>query len=261
MQPALGIDLGKVSFHRFYQLFLPFLPGGTLLIGLVLAHPDFIRGMTVALGLGRYSRMGAIAFGSYVVGLLLYGFSYCLCSLLERVLFTVMVKLFRPKRENVELSKRAAWRRAAANMLGPDIIPRWPGTGGGEDVSLALAEISDDRWDHEWNDWYNGLQDYFYKVKFRLPVDFQLLWHHLQAIGWAALFIYFKTPLRGHWSVLVVIFTVISYALVFRLIPAYAYWNSDPFVYWQFLSNILREDRRRRIGVERKAESSETAGS
>jgi len=259
MQPTLGIDFGKVSFHRFYQLFLPFLPGGTLLIGLVLAYPDFFRRMMAAPGLGRYSQVSALAFGSYVVGLFLYGFSYSLCSLLERVGFALVVKLFPPYRNNIELSKRHAWRRAAANLLGPDVIPRWPGTGGGEEVSLALAEISDERWDHEWNDWYNGLQDYFYGLKFPLPVDFQLLWYHLQATGWAVLLIYFKTPLRGHWSVLLVTFTVILYALVFRLIPAYTYWSSDRLVYWQFLSRILLEDRKGRTGVEFKAGSSGTA--
>jgi hypothetical protein len=131
--------------------------------------------------------------------------------------------------------------------------------GTGEDPSAALLGVSDDRWDVEWNDWYNGLQDYFYGAEFPLPVDLQLLWSHLQATSWAMLFVYFNTPLRGHWSVLLVVFTVIAYGLVFRLFPAYEYWKSDRLVYWQFLGKLLVDARRHRTGEESESNPPQAA--
>src|SRR6202044_1809422 len=112
MQPSLGIDFGKVSFHRFYQLFLPFLPGGTLVLGLVLAYPDCFHRAKLTLEMGHYSRLAMLFFGSYGAGLLLYGFALAVSTICQLIGWAAITKLWPPTRNNLDFSKRVAWRRA-----------------------------------------------------------------------------------------------------------------------------------------------------
>ena len=52
MLPEIHFNFGQVTFERIYQVFLPLIPGGTLVGGLVLAYPQRVHDAEVTLGLG-----------------------------------------------------------------------------------------------------------------------------------------------------------------------------------------------------------------
>src|ERR1700737_4760844 len=104
--PEIRVNFDQLTFERVYQIFLPLIPGCTLVGGLMMAHPQSAYSVAVALGLGRYSRIGALLCCVYIVGLILYGFSVVItayCSML--VAWFLGKKILFPKLKNKPLRK------------------------------------------------------------------------------------------------------------------------------------------------------------
>ena len=114
------------------------------------------------------------------------------------LLGSVIYKKWPPRRPNEIPSRSTIWRRVASEFLGTlTPLPTAPNAPGiiGNDI--------------EWQDFYNVLQDYVLRGSPVLPKDFLLVFTYLQATGWALLYLYWRTALNGHWSVLVVSLVVI----------------------------------------------------
>ena len=246
--PEVHVNFGQVTFERIYQIFLPLIPGGTLVGGLLLAHPEFASHTTSVLGLGRYSRIGLAVFTVYVSGLLLYGVSISVMGTFALVAAFTIGKKFRAVRDNLALSQRPVWRRLATGFLGNDLVPSLPtlppalAQAGQANVPQILTALQQ-QYDFEWQDWYNALQDYVLRGSPVISNEILFLWTYLQATGWALLYLHLKTPLRGHWSVSLVSASLIFFGATFAYGAHFLYWKYDRLTYWDFLARLINEIR------------------
>src|SRR5882757_6740247 len=119
MLPEIHVNFGPVTFERIYQIFLPLIPGGTLVGGLILAYPQRVHDAEVTIGLGRYSRVAVLACSIYLVGFILYGFSLMISANCTVFLSNIVYKFWPPNRPNEAASKSWVWRRVASEFLGP----------------------------------------------------------------------------------------------------------------------------------------------
>jgi hypothetical protein len=83
MIPRVHFSLGPTSFDRFYQAFLPLIPGGVFIGGLLVAHPGFGLLLRNAFGFSEYADLGALVFAAYVVGFVLFASS---SSVMEKIM-------------------------------------------------------------------------------------------------------------------------------------------------------------------------------
>jgi hypothetical protein len=225
--------LGKLHSSVFTKFFLPLIPGGTLVGGLVFAYPQRAYDVAVTLGLGRYSRVAVFICSVYLVGFILYGFSLTVSGNCGVFLVMTVYKRWPPNRENEAPSKSWVWRCVASQFLGQSLCPSPstapPGTPAGY------------TFDVEWRDLYNVLQDYILRGVSVLPNEVFLLFTYLQASGWALFYLYWKAPFRGHWSIMVVsIFLILSTAPI-TFTTNFAYWKYDRLTAWDFTARLINE--------------------
>ena len=253
MLPEVHINLDRLAIHHIYQVFLPFVPGCTLLIGLLLAHPEFSVLAAVA-GLGYYSRLAAVVFVAYAAGLVLYAvsafFGAALSTSASRLCFTI--KRWRPIRDNLVISQNRVWRTVAASFLGnklPPIPPVLPGSSGLTTASWQFAPHVPQavlQYDADWNDWYNVLQDYVLRGIPLLHPDTLFLWAIIQATGWALIFVSLQPGLGRHWGVLVVVVPVVLFCALPQFGAVYFYYKYDRLMPADFTARLLAEIRTRK---------------
>ncbi len=232
MLPEVHVNFDQLTFERVYQIFLPLIPGCTLVGGLLMAHPQGTSALAAALGLGRYARIGALICCVYVVGLILYGFGVVItsyCSMLLAWLFG-KIKIPFPERQNQVPSKSTIWRRVASEFLGT-LTPLPP--------SPPLPPIAGN--DVEWQDFYNVLQDYVLRRSPILHNELLLLFTNLQAAGWALTYLFWRTALRGHWSVILVSIILILFTASFPFGVNFVYWKYDRLTPWDFTARLINE--------------------
>ena len=232
MLPEIHVNFGPVTFERIYQIFLPLIPGGTLVGGLILAYPQRVHDAEVTIGLGRYSRVAVLACSIYLVGFILYGFSLMISANCTVFLSNIVYKFWPPNRPNEAASKSWVWRRVASEFLGPSLSPS---------ASTVPGAPPAYTFDVEWRDLYNILQDYILRGVVILTNEFFLVFAYLQVTGWALFYLYWKTPLRGHWSVLVVSATLILSTAPVTFTTNYFYWKYDRLTPWDFLARLINE--------------------
>lgn len=233
--PEIHVNLEQLTFERIYQLFLPLIPGSTLVGGLMFAKPASVFAVSSALGLGRYSRFAVLLCVVYIVGFVLYGFSIWMVGNCTVLLNYVVYKKWPPKRPNETSSKSFVWRRVAAELLGASLIP--------PTAQLPLPPLSGN--DVEWQDLYNILQDYALRNFAVVPKEVWTIFMYFQATGWALLYLYLRTPLRGHWSVLVVSIALIFLGITFPFGNYFFYWKYDRLTAWDFTARLINEIKMR----------------
>ena len=230
--PDVHLNFGQVTFERIYQIFLPLVPGGTLVGGLMLANPGKAHTVATTLGLGPYSRFALLACAVYIVGLVLYGFSVAVTAWFSILLSSLVGRWWPSIRKNETSSRSTMWRRVAAQLLGtltpPAPLPPAPALSGN---------------DVEWQDYYNVLQDYVLRGKAVIVNELLLLFTYLEAVGWALLYLYFRTPLRTHWSPLVVSVTVILFGSTYPFVTNLYYFKYDRLTPWNFTARLINEIR------------------
>lgn len=229
--PEIHVNFGQITFERFYQVFLPLIPGGTLVGGLVLAHPQRVHDMEFNLGLGRYSRVVILVCSVYIAGLILYGISLAISGNCSVFLAGLVPKLWPPMRPNEAPSKSWVWRCVASEFLGTSLSP--------PHLPMPAPPLSGN--DVQWQDLYNVLQDYALRGAAVLPNELLLVFTHLQATGWALFYLYWKTGLRGHWSVMVAsVILILSFAPV-PFTANFFYWKYDRITPWDFTARLINE--------------------
>jgi hypothetical protein len=232
--PEIHVNFDQLTFERVYQIFLPLIPGFTLVGGLMFAHPHSTYAVAVALGMGRYSRVAVLLCSVYVVGLILYGFSVGVTGNCSVLLAMSIGKIWPPIRQNEGLSKSTIWRRVAAEFLG-SLTPLPAG--------LSLPAIGGN--DVEWQDFYNVLQDYVLRGIPVLHNELLLLFTYLQATSWALIYLYWRTAMRGHWSILVVSITTIIFSATLPFAVNFFYWQYDRLTPWDFTARLINEIKMR----------------
>jgi len=229
--PEIHVNFDQLTFERVYQVFLPLVPGGTLVGGLILAYPQRIRDVEATLGLGRYSRVVVLISSIYLVGFILYGFSLAISGNCSLFLANIVPKAWMPGRPNDGPSKSWVWRCVAREFLGQSLSPPPPAM-----PALPLSEN-----DVLWQDLYNVLQDYVLRGVPVLSNEFYLLFTYLQATGWALFYLYWRTALRGHWSVIVVCAILILSTVPGPFVANFFYWKYDRLTAWDFMSRLINE--------------------
>jgi hypothetical protein len=239
--PEIHIDVGTLAFERIYQYFLPLIPGWVLTGGLIFAYPRTAYSVANALGLGRYSRVAVLIVTVYVIGLTLYGFSAAVtaqCTIwLNQLAFKVSIKLKRPiSRTNLVFSKSWVWRTVAAEFLGPALTPL------PENPALPIHN----GFDGSWQDLYNVLQDYVMRGNPPLSGEILLTFTYLQAAGWALMYLYWRTPLRAHWSALVVSLVIAVFCATFPFGVNFFYAKFDRLSAWDYTARLIAEIKSRK---------------
>jgi hypothetical protein len=237
--PEVHFNLGQVTFERIYQIFMPLIPGSTLVGGLMLAYPASAAVASNALGLGRYSRFVVLVCTIYIVGFVLYGLSVIVTANCSVVLTDTVFKKWPPKRPNDVPSRSTVWRRVASEFLGPSLTPPLP-------APSAPALIGNDV---EWQDLYNVLQDYVLRGVPILHNELLYFVTYLQATAWALLYLYLRTPMRGHRSVLVLSIIIIVSTVILPFGANFFYWKYDRLTPWDFTARLISEIRVRQMQI------------
>jgi hypothetical protein len=237
--PEVHVNFGQVAFERIYQIFMPLIPGSTLVGGLMLVYPASAAAASSALGLGRYSRFALLLCIIYIVGFVLYGLSVFVTANCSVILTDIVFKKWPPKRPNQVSSKSTVWRRVASEFLGASLTPPLP-------LPQAPALVAHDI---EWQDLYNVLQDYVLRGVPVLHNELLLFVTYLQATAWALLYLYLRTPMRGHRSVLVISIILIFSAVILPFGANFFYWKYDRLTPWDFTARLINEIRVRQTQV------------
>ena len=264
MLPEVHVNLDRPTIHHIYELFLPLFPGGVLVAGLVVAHPQFsIR--AAAVGIGYYSRVAAVVFVAYTAGLILYALSTIFGALLSFLLTNLYfgsAKL-RPFRNNRTISQNHVWRTVASTFLGQQLVPPPPATGLFTTVPPAPQPAAQNELQHDldWNDWYDVLQDYVLRKAPLLPPDAHFFWTIIQATGWAFAVLSLQPGLGRHWSILIVVAPVVLLCALIQFGATYTYFKYDRLTSADFTARLLAEIRQREDASRGDAPPSRTVGS
>lgn len=123
--PDVHVSLDRPTIQHIYQLFLPLVPGGAFVIGLMLARSDLVAYFAVSSGLGYFSRVAAMVFSAYVAGVLLYALSVHFGSLLSVGLAQPIFRNeFPPDWTNSEFDQGEN-RRGQGPLLSRDFARPW----------------------------------------------------------------------------------------------------------------------------------------
>jgi hypothetical protein len=240
MLPDIHVNFGQLTFEKVYQTFLPLVPGGTLVGGLIVTNPQRVHDISLALGLGRYAMLAVLLYSIYIVGLILYGFSAVVTGICSAAIVFLVPKVKIRNRPSEAASKSWVWRCVAGEFLGQTLSP--------SPITVPGAPPAY-RFDVEWEDLYNILQDYVLRGVAILSNEIYLLFTYLQAAGWGLLYLYWRTALRGHWSILIVSIPLIIFGATMPVGANVYYLKYDRLTPWDFTSRLIREIKSRQSNV------------
>jgi hypothetical protein len=254
MIPDVHVNLDRPTIQHIYQLFMPIVPGGTLVIGFVLVHPDYLARLAAS-GIGYYSRIAAMVFVAYAVGLLLYALSVHFAFIVNTCLAHVVGRSqkLRPLRNNASISQNHVWRTVANAFLGEQLAPVPPTLLGGS-TSLFMNSTHCDQpippnvqqYDTDWNDWYNVLQDYVLRGAPILAPEIYFLFSIVQATGWAIVVVSGPSRIARHHPLgLVAVALLIVLTALVQFGATYVYLNYDRLSAMDFTARLLTEIRAR----------------
>jgi hypothetical protein len=255
--PEVHVSLDRPTIQHIYQLFLPFFPGGTLILGLALARPDSLAYFAASRGIGYYSLIVAAVFLAYVAGLMLYSLSLNFGAILSTILNQLCwtSTKCRPTRNNATTSQNHVWRTVAAAFLGKQLTPSSPAGLAGSGLFTSSNDFphgvpaSVQQYDLDWNDWYNVLQDYVLRGVPVLPSEVFFLFMIIQATGWALLIVSVPSRLgRQHPVALVVIALLVVFSALTQFGASYFYFKYDRLPAMELTARLLAEIREREDG-------------
>ena len=251
--PEVRLNLDRPTIQHIYELFLPIIPGGTLVMGLLSARPEWLVHLGAASGVGYYSRIAGIVFLAYVAGLMLFVLSIHVGGLLMGALNEIYSRSpkLRPVRINLSISQNRVWRTVADAFLGKQLAPTPPALSGSglftnstqfqQPVPAAVLQ-----YDQDWNDWYNLLQDYVLRGIPVLANEAFFLFTITQATGWAIIVVSANSHFGRHHPIS--LFIVALLVLLTALLPflaSYYYQRFDRLSALDFTARLLAEIRAR----------------
>lgn len=228
--PDVHVNLDRPTIQHIYQLFLPIIPGGALVIGLLLTHPDYMTHFAVAQIIGT-------VFVAYAAGLMLFVLSTHFAGMLSLSVAVHCNKnpKRRPSRENMSISQNFVWRRVATAFLGDKLAPPLQ-------VDPNLQQVND----QIWNDWYNVLQDYVLRSAPALAPDVYFLFTTVQATAWAIVFTSaYSTLAKRHPVALSVVVLLLIVTALAPFGANYWYRKYDRLNATDLVARLLAETRAR----------------
>jgi len=247
MLPEVHVSLDRLAIQHIYQLFLPLVPGGTLVIGLCVAYQSPLASPSVFAYLGR---VAAVCFFAFAVGLMLTAVSTICSGVAVGVVQAIVFRnpRLRPSRSNRPISQNPLWRTVAAAFL-DKLAPTPPppnATGSGIFISAAqflpgAAPPNVVGYDVMWNDWYNILQDYVLRGRDIVNQDILFAWVEIQATAWAFAFLSLYPALGRHWTVFFISAVIILFAALMPFVMIYNYWKTDRLTPLDFIARLLAE--------------------
>ena len=252
--PDVHVNLDRPTIQHIHQLFLPFVPGGSLVVGFALTHPEYLGYFGAASAVGYFSRVTAVVFVAYVAGLMLFALSVHFGALFSAVLSDLSGRSpkLRPFRKNQLISQNRVWRTVANAFLGDGLAPDPPtivGSNGVFTTSAAFASPappSVQGYDMAWNDWYNVLQDYVMRGVPILAPEIYFLFANIQATGWAIIIVSLGSRLGRHHLVAVFVIALLVILTASAQFGAtYLYLKYDRLMAPDFTARLLAEIRAR----------------
>lgn len=260
MLPEVHVSLDRLTIQHIYQYVLPFVPGSTLVIGILWANSLF-HGLSGASGLEYLLRIAALAFIAYAVGLMLYALSAIFGSFVSTL--TAMVWFsnpkWRPSRDNKTISRNRVWRNVTVNFLGTQLTPRPPDLPNANvytaaDQFFPNVPIAVQQYDAEWNDWYNVLQDYVLRGGgFPLAPEVAFFLNIIQATGWSSILLTLYLWHGGHWGLLTVEAAIVLDLATASFAAVYNYYKYDRLTPADLIARLLVEIRKRPDGERSSA--------
>jgi hypothetical protein len=230
MYPPLQVSVGRLSYNRAYQLLIPFLPGGTLVLLLMLRRPYLISHGSAELGLGHFGLAAALIFGAYVAGFILQFLSTGVQAAISFAFWSQRRRKYH-HRDYPELAKSRVWRSIATQFLGEKLTPPTPHT----DEERNNTE-------DDWREWYNVLQDYLRDEPVLLiPHSTLQSIVGAQATGWAIIIAEFAFPTYRHWELLAIALLSILLALAVPPYQTWLYTITPQISTWKYSARLLRE--------------------
>jgi hypothetical protein len=231
--PEIHVNVGELTYERIYQFFLPLASGATFVAGVVLNNPTYFSEKADAFRLSAYFSVALLVCAAYVVGLVLYGISLVISGNCTIALNQVLYKKWPPRRENSQAASSLVFRRVASEFLGPSLTP-----------PMAMPALTGS--DVEWQDLYNILQDYVLRKGITRVNEALLFYLHLEAVGLALTYLYFRTYMWHHWWVLAICFLTVLQGAFAPGIVNYVYWKFDRLSGWDFVARLIGEIRKAR---------------
>ncbi len=230
MYSPLQVNLGRLSYNRAFELLIPFLPGGTFVLLLMLRRPYLISHGSAELGLGHFGLAAALIFGAYVAGFILQFLSTGVHVAISFAFWWQRRKKYY-QRDYPELAKSRVWRSIATQFLGEKLTPPTPQT------DEERNDTEDD-----WKEWYNVLQDYLRNEPV-LVVPYTTLQSFIgaQATGWAIIIAEFAFPTYRHWGLLTIALLLILLALAVPPYQTWLYVTTPQIPSWKYSARLLRE--------------------
>jgi hypothetical protein len=251
--PEVHVNLDRPTIQHIYQLFLPIVPGGALVIGYAMAHPQHVKCFVAGMGIGYYSLIAAAVFIAYVAGLMLFALSIHVGAMFSFWMGWLCGKIPRllPIRNNVSTSQSHVWRTVAASFLGDELSPKPPTVEGATGLFTTSAQftppapVSVYNYDVAWNDWYNVLQDYVLHAP-PLNSEGYFLFTIVQATCWAVIAVSFHPRFsRHHPFALILVCALALLTALVQFIANYAYLKYDRLSALDFTARLVAAIRAR----------------
>lgn len=248
MLPQIHFNFGGVAFDHLYQvLLLPFIPGAVLVGGFIIVRPELASSFVMVWGASPFLWFGVLAIAAYIIGWVSVGLSAVVTGFATGLLLHLSRKR-KYMRDNQELSRRTNWRKVAEMFLGSELAPVRPVTlplKSPEQIAASLQKNLDEtmRYNAEWKDWYDILQDYLLRDVPRMSSDTMSVMVALEATGWAIVGLSIASPYARRWELYVVASLFIFLGIFAPIGAAASYLNSDRLTYWDFTGRLLAEVR------------------
>jgi len=262
----INFDLGKLDGFSLYRpggvvsILTPFIPGGTLVLGLIAVYENMPTHQLTFPEFGYYSEIPIIVFSMYVVGFVLAVFMNISSYLVAAVLYEWVKG---SPHFNIEPWKNREWRKVAKQFIGEELAPDVQDPYNEDTFQQYLEEtnkIEDPEsrakrleWiasyfpplqiaDFEWYSWYWILRDHFPKEDTAHLVGFQFT-NVVHSTGWVVIILLSFTPASDFFTTagnsLLWITTILALIVGHLAILSQVYYQKDPLG-TQLAADILR---------------------
>lgn len=225
---------GKLLRAANFNLLIPFIPGGILVLGELFISEEAVKAL---LGFpkvfGDATPAVLLLFGIYTSGVLLI---YAVNAFIEGIGWTIgnfIGGRLASKTTASEPAMNEAWRNTAATFLGNELAPRRPDS--------QIDQLNS--WTETWRQWSLVIEQYFPSGLYDLPRPKHDFSSCVQSCGWAGIFL-LSLGLKVHWFIWTVCIIAALAGFVSEIFVgmARAAVGSEPFQ----VAAMLRELKSRR---------------
>ncbi len=255
------LDFHRLSYPRVFQVLSPLLPGGALVLGLLVGRPSLAGMLNLENRPNGYLTIILLTFAAYVCGyVLIHGSSAISHMVAGAIIFSQKT----PPLVSEVFSKNIAWRTAAGRFLGPELAPESIEVFNREafetarnaaqtitDETLRLTETQRVYEEHSprlfsdfaWQNWYDAMLFYFYPNRFQHDWEAMSAMTVYHAIGWSGVFLFSVTSAFRHPLFIMVSLITTLLGLLYPLAVQKSLITNDPS-HVQVMASLIGEFRK-----------------